>query len=37
MKDNSINVLLDTKNTFMVNKVSNLTSDVIVIINNKIK
>lgn len=37
MKDNSINVLLDTKNTFMVNKISNLTNDVIVIINNKIK
>ena len=37
MKENSYNVLLDTKNIFMVNKSSNLTNEILILINDKIK
>ena len=37
MEKNSINVLLDSKNIFMINKSSNLTDDILKLINNEIK
>ena len=37
MKENSINIMLDTKNIFMGNVESNLTEDILKEINNKLK
>ena len=37
MKENSVNILLDTKNIFMINKDANITEDILEIINNEIK
>ena len=37
MEQNSINILLDSKNIFMANDDLNLTEDILKIINNELK